>query len=76
MLMVFNQGRGPEEVWVPGGEESEWIARFGSYGRPACTIRQYREWGGFWPRATESADRVMVTRKRRGHRNYARLGDY
>lgn len=59
MLMVFSQRLGTEEVWVEAGTESAWLDRFRSWGTPACTLRDYRRWGGFFPPHPESVGDVM-----------------
>lgn len=69
--MVFSQSVGAEKVWVPGGEESEWIARFQGWGMMACTVHEYRRWGGFFPRFAEAADSKALRRHRRKRTNYA-----
>lgn len=63
--MVFDQRDGPEKLWVPGGEESEWIKRFARWGTVAVTVHQYREWGGFFPPHPESVGDVMFYPKAR-----------
>ena len=73
-IVTFSQRDGTKQFWVPAGEESAWVRRFQSWGCPACTVHQYREWGGFWPPATGSADRVMLRRGTRRRTNYARWG--
>jgi hypothetical protein len=58
-LATFSTKRGLERVWVPGGEESEWIARFGRMGIAAARWSDYTRWGRRFYPPTNSADRFM-----------------
>lgn len=55
-IVVFTQQRGQERVWVAEADVERWLRFWHRHGSPACRWRDYREWGGFWPRtATETS---------------------
>lgn len=67
-LAVFSTKRGLERVWVPRGEESEWIARFGRSGEAAALWRDYIANGRkFYPHP-ESVGEQMFYPATRGKR--------
>ena len=58
-IVVFTQQRGTERVYVAERDVDWWIAFYGRGGVPACRLRDYRRWGGFWPRLTDRDSRAM-----------------
>lgn len=64
-LATFDPRKGFERVWVPGGEESEWIARFGRMGIAAARWRDYIRWGREFYPPTDSAERITLRRRTR-----------
>lgn len=74
-ILTFRKDGTIERTWVPKAEEDWWIRFWGRGGIPAARLRDYQRWGGFFPRLTDSSDRIRLhtaePRERRKRTNYA-----
>ncbi len=74
-IVTFRQDDGLTRTWVPKAEEAWWIRFWGRGGVSAARWTDYLRWGRrFYP--TDSADRVMLRRRRRRRTNYAQWDGY